>query len=230
MDIGHFIAAVASITVIDLVLSGDNAAVIGLAIRELPPELRTRAALVGTAGAIILRVTFTAVATILLSLKFLSAIGGVLLLFITWRLIRDQDGEEGKEERVSASNRFWTAVGTIIIADLSMAFDNVMGVAGAAHGHVGLVIFGLALSIPILIAGSTWLSYLMNKYPIIIYVGAGVLARTSLSMIFNDRGLALERFVSPLLLETITIISIFVVIVWGQLRINRQKKFRAERA
>lgn len=184
-------SAIFFISVIDLVLSGDNAAVIGLAIRNLPKETQKKAAFVGAGGAIILRVTFTIFAVYLLTVKYLSALGGLLLLWITYKLIKS-DGED--EAHIKGGNRFWSAVGTIIIADLSMAFDNVMGVAGAAHGEPWLVVFGLLLSIPILVIGSTWLATLMGRYPIIIYIGAMVLMHTATNMIVHDHALNLVHY------------------------------------
>lgn len=134
--------AILAITIIDLVLSGDNAAVIGLAIRNLPHDLQKKAAIYGAAGAIVLRVIFTIFATYLLTVPYLSAIGGLILVGITIRLMKHDDGDSC-DENVKSCDSFWPAIGTIVIADLSMAFDNVMGVAGAAHGSVGLVVFGL---------------------------------------------------------------------------------------
>lgn len=189
------LSAIFAITVIDLALSGDNAAVIGLAIRDLPERQRKKAAIIGAGGAIILRVIFTAICTKLMSINYLNAIGGLILVGITWKLVSHKDSET---ENVKSNNKFWSAVGAIILADLSMAFDNVMGVAGAAHGSIPLVVFGLALSIPILIVGSNWLAEWMNRQPFIIYIGAAVLAHTSIAMIFHDKGLHLTTYVGEI--------------------------------
>ncbi|AOQ23561.1 TerC family protein [Neomoorella thermoacetica] len=206
-----FLWAILSITIIDLALSGDNAAVIGLAIKNLPQEQRKLAAFIGAGGAILLRVTLTALATLLLRIPYLNAAGGVILIWITWKLLKGDEGEES----VKASNRFWSAVGTIIVADLSMAFDNIMGVAGAAHGHLGLMIFGLAVSIPILVLGASWLAIMMNRYPIIIYIGGAVLAHTSLAMIFEDHGLGLPRYTGELAAVLIPWAMAAAVFIWG---------------
>lgn len=189
--LGQKIGAIISIVIIDLVLSGDNAAVIGLAIRDLPRPMQKKAAIFGAGGAIVLRVVFTIFAVYLLTVKYLSAIGGLILIFITFKLINTNIDNHTSGH---ASNKFWGAVGTIIVADISMAFDNVMGVAGAANGEALLVIFGLLLSIPILVWGSTWLAVVMGKYPIIIYIGATVLAHTAINMIFHDVALNLTQF------------------------------------
>lgn len=208
--------AVLSITIIDLALSGDNAAVIGLAIKNLPPQQRKTAAFIGAGGAIVLRVTLTALATLLLRIPYLNAIGGVILIWITWKLLTGNE----EEENVRSSNRFWSAIGTIIVADLSMAFDNIMGVAGAAHGHVGLMIFGLAVSIPILVLGASWLATMMNRYPIIIYIGGAVLAHTSLAMIFEDHGLALPHYTGQLAATLIPWGVALAVFLWGWVQVR----------
>jgi len=210
--------AVMAIAIIDLVLSGDNAAVIGLAIRDLPRDLQKKAAIWGAGGAIVLRVIFTIFATFLMAVPYLSAIGGVILIWITWKLL----GHGKEEEHVKTSNKFWGAIWAIVIADLTMAFDNVMGVAGAAHGSVGLVIFGLLLSVPILIFGSTWIARMMGKYPIIIYVGAAVLAHTAVAMIFHDKALHLETYFGSSLSAIIPWLPAAGIMIFGWLKTRKQ--------
>ncbi|MGI9859873.1 TerC family protein [Moorella naiadis] len=220
-----FLWAILSITIIDLALSGDNAAVIGLAIKNLPLQQRKIAAFIGAGGAIVLRVTLTALATLLLRVPYLNAIGGVILIWITWKLLNGDAGEE----KIKSSNKFWSAVGTIIVADLSMAFDNIMGVAGAAHGHVGLMIFGLAVSIPILVLGASWLATMMNRYPIIIYIGGAVLAHTSLAMIFADHGLGLPHYTGELAAALIPWALAAAVFIWGWLQVRKMGSGHAEK-
>ncbi|MGI6066681.1 MAG: TerC family protein [Bacillota bacterium] len=205
-------AAILSISIIDLVLSGDNAAVIGMAIRDLPKNLQKKAAVVGTGAAILLRVIFTIFAVYLLSMKYLRAVGGLLLIWITWKLLNTNVVET---THVSGSNRFFRAVGTIIVADLSMAFDNVMGVAGAAHGQIWLVIFGLMLSIPILVFGSTWLAGLMNRQPFVIYLGGMALAHTAISMIIHDNALNIISYTGDFWGILIPWFFAFSVLVYG---------------
>lgn len=209
--------AVFSIVIIDLALSGDNAAVIGMAIKDLPTEQRKQAAFIGAGGAIVLRIIFTAIATVLLTIPYLRAFGGLILVWITWKLLNHKN----EEENIKVGSKFWSAVGTIIIADLSMAFDNVMGVAGAAQGHIGLLVFGLALSIPILIIGASWLANLMNRYPIIIYIGGAVLIHTALAMIFKDHGLGLTFYVGRLAAEIIPWAMALAVLFGGWLKIRQ---------
>lgn len=213
------LGAVLGITIIDLALSGDNAAIIGLAIKDLPAGQRKKAAFLGAGGAIVLRVLFTAIATTLLQIPFINALGGLVLVWITWKLVM---AEEGREE-IKSHGRFWEAVGAIILADLSMAFDNVMGVAGAAHGSVGLVLFGLALSIPIVVLGSNWLATLMNRYPIFIYLGAAVLAHTALAMVFHDGGLHLYTYTGEILANVIPWLLAAFVLLWGWSEVKKLK-------
>lgn len=184
-----FATSLLTIILIDLSLSGDNAAVIGLAIRGLPPRLARRAAFLGASGAIAVRVIFTAIATLMMRVPYLKAIGGIILIRITWKLVVADDGGHGG----TIADKFWSAVWAIILADVSCGFDNVMGVAGTAHGRVLLVVLGLVISMPILIWGSTWVSRLMNRYPIVIFIGAGVLAHTSLAMIVDDEAFGLAE-------------------------------------
>ncbi|ATW23860.1 TerC family protein [Candidatus Formimonas warabiya] len=215
-----FWSAVISIGIINLVLSGDNAAVIGLAIRDLPRDLQKKAAIYGAAGAIILRVVFTIFATYLILVPYLSAFGGIVLIWITYKFLQHDEGEEN----IKASREIWPAVWTIVIADLSMAFDNVLGVAGAAHGSVGLIIFGLMLSIPILIWGSTWLAGMMGRYPIIIYIGAAVLAHTAVSMIIHDRALHLVRYMGEMWGTILPWLFAFLLLVYGIIEIKKTSK------
>jgi len=220
-----YLAAIFSITVIDLVLSGDNAAVIGLAIRDLPPNMQKKAAVIGTGGAIVLRMTFTIFAVFLLSIRYLSFMGGIILIWITWKLINSNEKEN---QHISSSNKFWRAVGTIVAADLSMAFDNVMGVAGAAHGEIWLVVLGLIFSVPILVLGSTWLAGLMGRYPVVIYVGAMVLAHTAVNMIVHDQALYLTQFTGETLGALIPWICGFLVLVYGYyVENNKIKKWHS---
>lgn len=221
----EIIQAVVSITIIDLALSGDNAAVIGLAIKDLPVDQRKSASLIGAGGAILLRVIFTAIATVLLTIKYLSAIGGAVLIYITWKLISHHGGGD---ENVRHSNKFWGAITAIIIADLTMAFDNVMGVAGAAHGNIYLVVFGLLLSVPILIFGSNWLAKWMNKEPFIIYIGAAVLAHTAIAMIFHDKGLGLTGYVGTAAAAVIPWLCALPVLIWGWFESKKIKKKLAD--
>ncbi|WP_457630231.1 TerC family protein [Oceanithermus sp.] len=171
-----------SIVLIDLVLSGDNAVVIGMAVRDLPGQLRKQAILVGTLGAIGLRVTFTILAALLLEVPYLRAAGGFLLFWIAAKLIR---GDE-EEARVGSAASFWQAVTLIIVADFTLSLDNILAVAGAANGHLGLLTFGLFVSIPILMLGSAAIASLLNRWPWLNWVGALIIVWAGAQLIGHD--------------------------------------------
>ncbi len=178
----EFIAKIASIVLIDLVLSGDNAVVIGMAARRLPSDARRRAIILGGLGAVVLRVTFTILAALLLDIPLLRAIGGVLLLWIAYKLVRPHADAHNVSEAESLSQ----AVKTIILADFVMSLDNILAVGGAAEGHLGLLIFGLLFSIPILMLGSELVARVLGRLPVLLYVGVVVLVITATRMIFHD--------------------------------------------
>jgi YjbE family integral membrane protein len=180
----EFFSALAAIIVIDLVLAGDNAIVIALAARGLPPHLRKRAILWGTFGAIAVRTAMTLIVVWLLKVPGLLAVGGALLVWIAYKLLVDNEGEEAHAGVATAS--FWGAMKTIIVADALMGLDNVLAVAGAAHGSFLLVVLGLLISIPIVIWGSQLVLKLVERYPAIVYVGAGVLAWTAVKMMAGE--------------------------------------------
>lgn len=177
-------SALLAIILIDLVLAGDNAIVIALAARSLPKHLQKKAVIWGTVGAIAVRTLMTLVVVWLLKIPGLMLVGGIGLLWIAYKLVADQGGEE--DEHGPAANTFWGAMKTIIIADALMGIDNVLGVAGAAHGAMDLVVIGLLISVPIVVFGSTMVLKLVDRFPVIIYVGAGVLAYTAGTMIVNE--------------------------------------------
>lgn len=179
----ELLSAVLSIVVIDLVLSGDNAVVIGMAARSLSPENRRKAIILGGAGAIGLRILFTALATVLLGIPGLQAIGGVLLFYIAFKLIRPHEPEG---HNVKEAGNLREAIQTIILADVVMSLDNVLAVGGAAHGDLRLLIFGLLLSIPIILFGSELVARLMGRFPGFIYIGVFVLVHAAVSMILQD--------------------------------------------
>lgn len=185
----HFWLAVGQIIMIDILLGGDNAVVIALACRQLPPNLRIKGILWGTAGAIVLRVILIAFALTLLQIPYLKIVGAVLLLWIGVKLLVPQD--EGEHSNIQASDKLWAAVKTVIVADLVMSIDNVIAIAGAATGAGGqhqlpLVIFGLLVSIPIIIWGSQLVLKLMDRFPLIIAVGGMLLGWIAGTMAHSD--------------------------------------------
>lgn len=191
----EFWLAVGQIVMIDILLGGDNAVVIALACRNLPPALRTKGIVWGTMGAIALRVVLIFFAMSLLNLPYLKLIGAVLLLWIGVKLLVPDDDEHGNLE---ASDKLLGAIKTIIVADFVMSVDNVIGIAGAAHGadHEGhqmaLVIFGLLVSIPVIVWGSTLVLRLMDRFPLIITAGGMLLGWIAGTLVIGDP--AVQRF------------------------------------
>jgi YjbE family integral membrane protein len=179
--------AVVQIIVIDILLGGDNAVVIALACRNLPDQQRTRGIVLGTLGAIILRVVLIAFAVMLLDVPFLKFVGGMLLLWIGVKLMQpDHD-----EHEINASDRLWAAVKTIIVADAVMSLDNVIAIAGAAEAadprhRLALVIFGLIVSIPLIVWGSTLVLKLLDRFPVVVLLGAGLLGWIAGGLIIDD--------------------------------------------
>jgi YjbE family integral membrane protein len=195
-----FLSALLAIIVIDLVLAGDNAIVIALAARSLPQHLRKPAIVWGTVGAIVVRTAMTLVVVWLLKIPGLLAIGGALLVWIAWKLVIDNDSEDG--HKLGGSTTFFGAMKTIVIADALMGLDNVLAVAGAAQGSFLLVVMGLLISIPIVIWGSQLILKYVERFPVIVYIGAGVLAWTAVKMVTSEPliedFLAQYTFVKPL--------------------------------
>jgi YjbE family integral membrane protein len=181
------LTAVLSIVVINLVLSGDNAVVIGMASRSLSQENRRKAIVFGGAGAVGLRILFTALAAkALLGIPYLQAIGAVLLVYIAYKLLRPQSDHGAVREAVSLRE----AIQTIILADLVMSLDNILAVAGAAQQDTRLLIFGLVLSIPIILFGSELVARLLGRFPAFLYIGAPVLVHAAVEMFLHDSALA----------------------------------------
>jgi len=176
-------SALLAIILIDLVLAGDNAIVIALAARNLPSHLQKKAVVWGTVGAIVVRSTMTLGVVWLLQIPGLMLVGGLGLLWIAYKLIADSGDQD---EHGPAATTFWGAMKTIIVADALMGVDNVLGVAGPAHGSWDLVIIGLLVSVPIVIFGSSVVLKLVERFPIIIQAGAAVLAFTAAKMVVSE--------------------------------------------
>ncbi len=177
-------SALLAIILIDLVLAGDNAIVIALAARNLPPEHQNKAILWGTVGAIVIRSAMTVGVVWLLKIPGLMLVGGLGLLWIAYKLITDTSEDE---HQGGTATTFWGAMKTIIVADALMGVDNVLGVAGAANGDFTLVVIGLLISIPIVVLGSKLVLQLVEKWPVIINLGAAVLAFTAAQMVINEK-------------------------------------------
>lgn len=183
-----FLMALLTIIVIDLVLAGDNALVIGLAARNLPRHLQKRVVIWGTVGAIAIRIAFTLGIVWLLKIPGLMLAGGLLLLPVAYKLMNPASHDA--DDHSATSNNFWGAIKTIVVADALMGVDNVLGVAGAAQGSFLLVVLGLLISVPIMVWGSTLVLKLVDRYPSVITIGAGVLIWTALQMILDEKLLA----------------------------------------
>jgi YjbE family integral membrane protein len=180
-----FWIAVGQIILIDIVLSGDNAVVIALACRNLSPELRKTGIFWGVAGAVSLRVVLTVFAALVMNLPWLKLVGGLLLVWIAVKLMLPEEAD-GRD--IKASGNLWGAVKTIIVADFVMSLDNVIAVAGAAHGSLPLLLFGLAVSIPLIVWSSQLILHWMERWPSIVLFGAALLGYVAGQMIFSDPG------------------------------------------
>ncbi len=176
-------SALAAIILIDLVLAGDNAIVIALAARNLPAHLQRKAIVWGTVGAVVVRSAMTLGVVWLLTIPGLMLAGGLGLLWIAYRLLADRGGDD---HHGPVPRTFWGAMKTIVVADALMGIDNVLGVAGAAHGSFELVVIGLAVSVPIVVFGSTLVLKLVERFPIVLQAGAAVLAFTAARMIVGE--------------------------------------------
>ena len=198
---------------INIILSGDNAVVIALAARSLPPHQQKKAVVWGSGAAVVLRILLTVVAAKLLELSFLQIIGGCLLLWIGFQLLSDEEEEEGES---AVHNGLMAAVRTILIADLVMSLDNVIAVAAAAHGNVLLLILGLAISIPLVIFGSTLMIKLMERFPVIVLLGAALIGWVGGETIANDAALHDYAVAHPALHYVAAALGAILVVAAGK--------------
>ena len=178
-----FLSALLSIVIIDLILAGDNAVVIAMAVRSLPSDQRRKGIFFGAGAAVFLRVVATFFVAQLLQINYLKIIGGLLILWIAVKLFVEGAPEDNVDREAKTIAQ---AVKLIVIADITMSIDNMLAVGGASHGNLFLLIFGLGLSVPLVVFTSNLLSILMDKYPIIIYIGAAVLGKVGGEMIITD--------------------------------------------
>jgi YjbE family integral membrane protein len=209
---------------INIILSGDNAVVIALAARGLPPHQQKKAILFGSGAAVVLRIALTVVAAKLLALSYLQIIGGVLLLWIGAQLMAD---EEESEEEAKSHSSLASAIRTILIADLVMSLDNVIAVAAAAQGSMLLLILGLAISIPLVIFGSSLMIKLMERYPVIVTLGAALIGWVGGETIVSDVALADVRAAYPWLHYAGAAAGAVAVLAWGKW-VESQRSTHAE--
>jgi YjbE family integral membrane protein len=188
---GEWFGRLLGVLVVNLILSGDNAVVIAMAARTLEGANRKKAIIWGAAGAVVLRLIFAAVITLLLEVPLLQVVGGLLLVWIAWKLIHEGDDGEGDEEKVKAGSSTWQAIRIIIVADAVMSLDNVIALVQAARigGQVdiSLLVIGLATTIPLVIFGAALLTSLLNRFPFLVYLGAGLLIYLAVEMLFADK-------------------------------------------
>jgi YjbE family integral membrane protein len=216
-----FVVGFLSIVVIDLVLAGDNAVVIAMAVRTLPREERRIGIIFGAGAAVLLRVVLTFFAAQLLQVQFVKFVGGLLIIWIGIKLFIEGVPDE---EVHRTAKTLWQAIWVIVVADITMSTDNVLAVAGASKGNLFLLIFGLGLSIPLVVFTSNLLSMLMDKYPAVIYVGAAILGRVGGEMMITDPFIQ-ESFHPPKVLQYgVEIFFTVGVIVAGKLWLRRQRR------
>jgi len=217
MDMAFF-SSLTGIVIINLILSGDNAVVIAMAVRALPKAHRKYGIIFGTAAAVLLRVLFTFFVTELLAMSYVKLVGGVAILWIAVKLfVEDEEAVETHKEAAT----LWHAIRLILVADITMSLDNMLAVGAASHGDLALLLFGLGLSIPMIVFMSSLLSMLMDKFPIIIYIGAALLGKIGGEMIITDP--VLKQFITPTVAITYTIEFVFAagVIIVGRFWLKR---------
>jgi YjbE family integral membrane protein len=221
-----FWSALGSIIVANIVLSGDNAVVIAMAARSLKPEQQKKAIFWGSAAAIVMRVVLTIVAIQLLTLPFLKVIGAALLVYIGVDLLNGDDEDEGEGKEI---NGMAAAIRTILIADLVMSLDNVLAVAAAAKGNIPLLVIGLLVSIPLIIFGSTLLMKVMERFPIIITLGAALLGWLAGEMLVTDPAVV-SHFGQPshTLEIAASVAGAALVVGWGKWQLNRRAQKSTE--
>ncbi|MBZ5584508.1 MAG: YjbE family putative metal transport protein [Acidobacteriia bacterium] len=183
MSPGHFLVSACAIILIDLLLAGDNALVIAMAVRALPAGQRRMATACGAAAAVALRVALTSVATRLLTIPYVQLAGGGFIVWIALKVLADAGDPP---DAAPAPRRMAQAIWYIVLADLTMSTDNILAIAGASHGHIGLVIFGLALSIPFVVFAANLLAALMDRVPALGYAAAAILGKVGGEMILTD--------------------------------------------
>ena len=213
-----FWVALVKVLAVNLILSGDNAVVIAMAARSLHGSQRRQAIIWGAAGAVALRLVFAAIISFLLEIPFLQVAGGLLLIWIAWKLVHD-DAEEG-EDKIEAGQSAWQAIRIIIVADAVMSLDNVIALVGAARigGEVNfwLLVIGLATTVPLVVFGAALLTSLLDRFPILVYAGAALLIYIAVEMFFADEVLHhyLEPFVSIEWIIGLGAAAIFTAIAW----------------
>lgn len=214
----EFLTALLTIIAIDLVLAGDNAILIGLAARNLPKDQQKKVILWGSVGAIVIRVVATLAVVWLLKVPGLHLVGGLLLVWIAYKLLTDDDSHGD----VKAGDNFWAAIRTVIIADALMGLDNVLAIAGASHGNMTLVIIGLLISVPVVMWGSTMIIKWIERYPVIVTIGSAILAWTAAKMIVGE-GFLNGIFANGFIKYGFEILVIAAVLLAGRMTVKKKQ-------
>lgn len=200
------------ILMVNLVLSGDNAVVIALASKNLPLKQRKQAVWLGALGAVLLRIVLTWIAVVLLKIPLIQAIGGIMLMFIAFKLLLEHENES----RVEGAPTMWRSIQTILAADFIMSLDNVLAIAALANGDLAILVIGIALSIPIVVWGSNLIAVWLHKFPLLVYAGAGILAYTAGKMMLHDPKMGpLLQSLLPALVHLLPLILAGLVMITG---------------
>jgi YjbE family integral membrane protein len=220
VPLGHLLAGVLSIVFIDLLLAGDNALVIAMAVRSLAPRERRIGTICGAAGAVVLRIGLTFVAVKLLDIPFLKLAGGIFVFWIAIKVLIDVSDPP---DSVKAPKSLMQAIWYVVFADLTMSIDNIIAIAGTSNGHIELIVFGLCLSIPFVVLSANLLARLMDRYPVTIYLGAGILGRVGGEMILTDSFVARHWKPSLTIQYAIEALLFLILTVGGKILCERRR-------
>lgn len=209
------------ILMVNLVLSGDNAVVIALASKNLPVKQRKQAVWLGALGAVLLRIILTWVAVILLKVPLIQGIGGIMLLYIAFKLLLEHEDESA----VRGATTIWKSIQTILAADFIMSLDNVLAIAALANGDLAILVIGIALSIPIVVWGSNLIADWLHRYPLLVYLGAGILAYTAGKMLLHDPKLGpLLESIIPAVINLVPVFLAGIVVIVGWFKKYNQNR------
>jgi len=218
--VSEYVTSILLIIGIDLILGGDNAVVIAMASRNLPEHKRNAAIVLGTTLAIIVRIFLTATVVVLLKIPFLQFAGGCLLLWISFKLLVQK---ENAPAHIKSETSLWKAVQTIVVADVVMGLDNVVAIAGAANGHPSLVVFGFLVSVPIIILGSKFILYSMERYPFLLYIGAALLAYTAGKMLTAEERIQFLYDSIPFVRSFLPFLTALLIVLFGGVAKKRHR-------
>ncbi len=220
---GDFVM-ILQVILLDLSLGGDNSIVIGMAAKGLPIHHQKRAIMLGAAGAIVARFILAAIIVWLLAIPYLKTIGGVVLIYIGMKLIGQSDSAEEEDVHIEAKDSFWGAIRTIVMADVIMSLDNVLAIVAATNEHLGLLVLGMLISVPIIIAGSTIIVKVMDRFPWIIYIGSLVIGWAAGGMIATDSHVGLPEDIALELKIFVTLVVGWGGFIWKHMKARKGPK------